>query len=204
MRHWGRYTYTFAASFASPADGWFWRAQARCRQWPKRPVKARLEELSVRLSFKYFQKGKVSRGWRHKSTGHRATQSSGGLTSRDELVSARSSPQTHKKSAKRKLRQHALVQAIYCVFAARFASVIRAARRRRWEAQGGRVVALGRFQEAVAGDIKPRTVMILVEWKSKAACDGYCNDPPCIRTGKRAPATTSGTSSTSSRTCRYS
>ena len=72
------------------------------------------------------------------------------------------------------------------------------------EAQGGRVVALGRFQEAVAGDIKPRTVMILVEWKSKAACDGYCNDPPCIRTGKRAPATTSGTSSTSSRTCRYS
>ena len=55
MRHRGRYTYTFAASFASPADGWFWRAQARCRQWPKRPVKARLEELSVRLSFKYFQ-----------------------------------------------------------------------------------------------------------------------------------------------------
>ena len=45
------------------------------------------------------------------------------------------------------------------------------------EAHGGRVVALGRFQEAVAGDIKPRTVMILVEWKSKAAFDGYCNDP---------------------------
>src|SRR6202040_1506187 len=55
MRHRGRYTYTFAASLASPADGWFRRAQARCRQWPKRPVKARLEELSVRLSFKYFQ-----------------------------------------------------------------------------------------------------------------------------------------------------
>src|SRR5205807_2545105 len=55
MRHRGRYTYTFAASLASPADGWFWRAQARCRQWPKRPAKARLEELSVRLSFKYFQ-----------------------------------------------------------------------------------------------------------------------------------------------------
>jgi uncharacterized protein (DUF1330 family) len=35
------------------------------------------------------------------------------------------------------------------------------------EAHGGRVVALGRFQEAVAGDIKPRTVMIVVEWKSK-------------------------------------
>ena len=72
------------------------------------------------------------------------------------------------------------------------------------QAHGGQVVALGRFQEAVAGDIKPRTVMILVEWKSKAAFGGYCNDPPCIRTGKRAPATTSGTSSTSSRTCRYS
>jgi uncharacterized protein (DUF1330 family) len=40
------------------------------------------------------------------------------------------------------------------------------------EAQGGCVVALGRFQEAVAGDIKPRTVMILVEWKSKVAFDG--------------------------------
>jgi hypothetical protein len=47
----------------------------------------------------------------------------GGPTSRDELVSARSSLQTHKKSAKRKLRQHALVQATYCVFAARSASV---------------------------------------------------------------------------------
>ena len=29
----------------------------------------------------------------------------------------------------------------------------------------------------MAGDIKPRTVMILVEWKSKAAFDGYCTDP---------------------------
>jgi hypothetical protein len=67
--------------------------------------------------------GKLDRGWRHKSTGHRATQSSGGLTSRDELVSARSSPQMHKKSAKRNLRQHALVQATYCVFAACSASV---------------------------------------------------------------------------------
>src|SRR6266436_7114945 len=37
--------------------------------------------------------------------------------------SARSSPQTHKKSAKRKLRQHAFVQATYCVFAACSASV---------------------------------------------------------------------------------
>ena len=35
------------------------------------------------------------------------------------------------------------------------------------QAHGGRVVALG----------KPRTVMILVEWTSKAAFDSYCNDP---------------------------
>ncbi len=45
------------------------------------------------------------------------------------------------------------------------------------EAHGGRVVALGRFQETVADDLRPRTVMILVEWKSKAAFDGYCTDP---------------------------
>jgi uncharacterized protein (DUF1330 family) len=45
------------------------------------------------------------------------------------------------------------------------------------EAHGGRVVALGKFREAAAGDIKPRTVMILVEWKSKAAFDDYCTDP---------------------------
>ena len=44
-------------------------------------------------------------------------------------------------------------------------------------AHGGRVVALGKFREATAGDIKPRTVMILVEWASKAAFEGYCNDP---------------------------
>jgi uncharacterized protein (DUF1330 family) len=37
------------------------------------------------------------------------------------------------------------------------------------QAHGGRVVALGKFREAAAGDIKPRTVMILVEWASKAA-----------------------------------
>lgn len=44
-------------------------------------------------------------------------------------------------------------------------------------AHGGRVIALGRYREAVQGDIEPRSVMILVEWKSKAAFDGYCNDP---------------------------
>ena len=45
------------------------------------------------------------------------------------------------------------------------------------QAHGGRVVALGRFREAAAGDINPRQVMILVEWDSKEAFDGYCNDP---------------------------
>jgi uncharacterized protein (DUF1330 family) len=44
-------------------------------------------------------------------------------------------------------------------------------------AHGGRVVALGKFRAAAVGDIKPRTVMILVEWASKAAFDGYRNDP---------------------------
>ena len=45
------------------------------------------------------------------------------------------------------------------------------------QAHGGRVVALGKFREAATGDIKPRTVMILVEWKSREALDSYCNDP---------------------------
>jgi uncharacterized protein (DUF1330 family) len=45
------------------------------------------------------------------------------------------------------------------------------------QAHGGRVVALGKFREAAAGDIEPRQVLILVEWNSKEAFDGYCNDP---------------------------
>src|SRR2546430_17514664 len=44
-------------------------------------------------------------------------------------------------------------------------------------AHGGRVGALGKFREAAAGDIRPRTVLILVEWASKEAFGGYCNDP---------------------------
>jgi len=44
-------------------------------------------------------------------------------------------------------------------------------------AHGGRVVALGKFREAAAGEIEPREVMILVEWESKEAFDSYCNDP---------------------------
>ena len=45
------------------------------------------------------------------------------------------------------------------------------------QAHGGRVVALGRFREAPAGEIKPRQVLILVEWDSKEAFDSYCDDP---------------------------
>jgi uncharacterized protein (DUF1330 family) len=44
-------------------------------------------------------------------------------------------------------------------------------------AHGGRVIALGKFRESAVGSIEPRTVMILVEWESKAAFDRYCNDP---------------------------
>jgi len=44
-------------------------------------------------------------------------------------------------------------------------------------AHGGKVVALGKFREAAAGSIEPRSVMILVEWSSKEAFDGYCSDP---------------------------
>jgi len=45
------------------------------------------------------------------------------------------------------------------------------------QAHGGRVVALGKFREAATGNIEPRSVLILVEWQSKAAFDSYCNDP---------------------------
>lgn len=42
---------------------------------------------------------------------------------------------------------------------------------------GGRVVALGRFQESMAGEIEPRQVMIVVEWASREAFDSYREDP---------------------------
>jgi len=42
---------------------------------------------------------------------------------------------------------------------------------------GGRVVSLGKFREAVQGDLSPRTVLVLVEWESKESFDNYCNDP---------------------------
>lgn len=44
-------------------------------------------------------------------------------------------------------------------------------------AHGGRVVALGKFREAASGDIEPRTVLVLVEWESREAFQGYCDDP---------------------------
>ena len=45
------------------------------------------------------------------------------------------------------------------------------------QAHGGRVVALGQFRENAAGQLKPRSILILVEWASKEAFDSYCNDP---------------------------
>lgn len=44
-------------------------------------------------------------------------------------------------------------------------------------AHGGRVVALGRFRESMKGDVTPRQVMILVEWRSKEAFESYRDDP---------------------------
>jgi uncharacterized protein (DUF1330 family) len=48
------------------------------------------------------------------------------------------------------------------------------------QAHGGRVVVLGRFSESVTGDIRPRSVIIVVEWASKEAFDSYCNDPSLV------------------------
>ena len=45
------------------------------------------------------------------------------------------------------------------------------------QAHGGRVVSLGKFRETVQGQLEPRTVMILVEWDSKAAFESYRADP---------------------------
>ena len=42
---------------------------------------------------------------------------------------------------------------------------------------GGRVVALGRFNDSITGDIAARKVLILVEWDSRVAFDSYCTDP---------------------------
>ena len=45
------------------------------------------------------------------------------------------------------------------------------------QAHGGRVVALGKFREVAAGEIEPRTVLILVEWASKESFESYRDDP---------------------------
>lgn len=45
------------------------------------------------------------------------------------------------------------------------------------ERHGGNVVALGRFSDAIEGEVEPRQVLILVEWKSRAHFDAYRKDP---------------------------
>ncbi len=44
---------------------------------------------------------------------------------------------------------------------------------------GGRVIALGRLEDAVEGDpaVEPRTAMVLVEWPSREAFDAFLDDP---------------------------
>ena len=72
------------------------------------------------------------------------------------------------------------------------------------QAHGGQVVALGKFREAAAGNIKPRSVMILVKWASKRPSmltATIQKSPTYIRTGRRVPVTISGTYSTSWRIC---
>ena len=44
-------------------------------------------------------------------------------------------------------------------------------------AHGGRVVALGRFRKSITGDVRPRRVLILVEWESESAFENYRSDP---------------------------
>lgn len=42
---------------------------------------------------------------------------------------------------------------------------------------GGKVVALGDLLSSPQGDIKPRRVLMLVEWESKQSIRGYLEDP---------------------------
>ncbi len=42
---------------------------------------------------------------------------------------------------------------------------------------GGKVIAIGKFRDAEVGNISPRQVMILVEWKSRKALQNYIDDP---------------------------
>jgi uncharacterized protein (DUF1330 family) len=45
------------------------------------------------------------------------------------------------------------------------------------ESHGGRVVALGRFLDSMAGEVEGRQVLILVEWSSREAFESYRDDP---------------------------
>ena len=45
---------------------------------------------------------------------------------------------------------------------------------------GGRVVALGRLDESLAGDAEPRGVMILVEWPSREAFRAFLEAPELV------------------------
>ena len=54
------------------------------------------------------------------------------------------------------------------------------------ETHGGHVVALGKFQENAAGDISPRTVLILVEWESKEAHAASMQVPEVMNLVKQA------------------
>lgn len=45
------------------------------------------------------------------------------------------------------------------------------------QTHGGKVIALGRFLESRAGAVTPRQVLIVVEWESREAFEGYLNDP---------------------------
>lgn len=42
---------------------------------------------------------------------------------------------------------------------------------------GGRVIALGRFREALKGEGEARQVFILVQWESREALQSYLDDP---------------------------
>ncbi|MEU1276214.1 DUF1330 domain-containing protein [Streptomyces sp. NPDC005799] len=42
---------------------------------------------------------------------------------------------------------------------------------------GGRMVAFGRFQNNVTGDLAPRQVLFLVEWESEEAFNSFRDDP---------------------------
>jgi uncharacterized protein (DUF1330 family) len=57
---------------------------------------------------------------------------------------------------------------------------------------GGRVVALGKFRENVLGEVAGRQVLVLVEWPSKDAFDGYCTDPTLADLHKHREDGTSG------------